>query len=121
SLAVAVIAVFISLLGGVTTGLGAGYLGGWFDNVLSRFIDAMLAFPGILLAIAVTSALGPNLTNAMIAVGVIGIPLYFRLTRGQTLQAREQEFVTAAAVLGSSRARILFRHILPNIANPMIV
>jgi len=121
SLAVAVIAVFISLLGGVTLGLGAGYLGGWLDNVLSRFIDAMLAFPGILLAIAVTSALGPNLTNAMIAVGLIGIPLYFRLTRGQTLQAREQEFVTAAAVLGSSKPRILFRHILPNIANPMIV
>lgn len=121
SLTVAVIAVSISLGGGVSLGLAAGYLGGWIDQVLSRFIDAMLAFPGILLAIAVTSALGPSLRNAMIAVGLIGIPLYFRLTRGQTLQAREQEYVIAAAVLGSTRSRILVRHILPNIANPMIV
>ena len=104
SLVVAVIAVTIAFGGGVTLGLAAGYLGGWIDQVFSRFIDAMLAFPGILLAIAVTSALGPNLRNAMIAVGIIGIPLYFRLTRGQTLQAREQEYVTAATVLGASRA-----------------
>jgi peptide/nickel transport system permease protein len=121
SLAVAVIAVSISLGGGTTMGLAAGYIGGWLDQVLSRFIDAMLAFPGVLLAIAVTSALGPSLRNAMIAVGLIGIPLYFRLSRGQVLQAREQDYVTAAAVIGSSRMRILVRHILPNIANPMIV
>ncbi len=121
SLAVAVIAVSISLGGGVSLGLVAGYLGGWLDQIFSRLIDAMLAFPGVLLAIAVTSALGPSLRNAMIAVGLIGIPLYFRLTRGQVLQAREQDYVTAAAVLGSSRIRILLRHILPNIANPMIV
>jgi peptide/nickel transport system permease protein len=121
SLAVAVIAVVISLFGGVTTGLAAGYLGGWLDQALSRFIDAMLAFPGVLLAIAVTSALGPSLRNAMIAVGLIGIPLYFRLTRGQVLQAREHDYVLAATVLGAARSRILLRHILPNIANPMIV
>ncbi len=121
SFAVAVIAVSISLGGGVSLGLAAGYIGGWLDQVLSRFIDAMLAFPGILLAIAVTSALGPSLRNAMIAVGLIGIPLYFRLTRGQTLQAREQDYITAASVIGSSRPRILLRHILPNIINPMIV
>ncbi len=121
SLTVAVIAVSISLGGGVSMGLIAGYIGGWMDQVLSRFIDSMLAFPGVLLAIAITSALGPSLRNAMIAVGLIGIPLYFRLTRGQVLQAREQDYVTAAAVLGSTRARILLRHILPNIANPMIV
>ncbi|HET6320395.1 MAG TPA: ABC transporter permease, partial [Chloroflexota bacterium] len=121
SLAVAVIAVFISLGLGVTTGLAAGYLGGWLDQTFSRFIDAMLAFPGVLLAIAVTSALGPSLSNAMIAVGIIGIPLYFRLTRGQVLQAREQDYVTAAQVIGAARTRILARHILPNIANPMIV
>ncbi len=121
SLAVAVIAVSISLGGGVAMGLAAGYVGGWLDQVLSRFVDAMLAFPGVLLAIAVTSALGPSLGNAMLAIGIIGVPLYFRLSRGQVLQAREQEYVTAAAVLGASRARILVRHILPNIANPMIV
>jgi peptide/nickel transport system permease protein len=121
SLAVAVIAVSISLGGGVLMGLAAGYMGGWVDQVCSRFIDAMLAFPGVLLAIAVTSALGPSLRNAMIAVGLIGIPLYFRLTRGQVLQAREQDYVLAAAVLGNTRVQILWRHILPNIANPMIV
>jgi peptide/nickel transport system permease protein len=121
SLAVAVIAVSIALGGGVSMGLAAGYVGGVVDQVLSRFIDAMLAFPGVLLAIAVTSALGPSLRNAMIAVGIIGIPLYFRLTRGQVLQARGQEYITAAAVLGASQLRILARHIMPNIANPLIV
>lgn len=121
SLGVAVIAVTIALTGGVLMGLLAGYLGGLTDQILSRVIDAMLAFPGVLLAIAVTSALGPSLRNAMIAVGIIQIPLYFRLTRGQVLQAREHEFVLAAAVLGASRLRILGRHIMPNIANPLIV
>jgi peptide/nickel transport system permease protein len=121
SLLVAVIAVTIALGGGVSMGLAAGYVGGALDQVLSRFVDAMLAFPGVLLAIAVTNALGPSLRNAMIAVGIIGIPLYFRLARGQVLQAREQEYVVAAAVLGASRLRILSRHIMPNIANPLIV
>jgi ABC-type dipeptide/oligopeptide/nickel transport system permease subunit len=91
------------------------------DQVLGRLIDATLAFPGVLLAIAITNALGPSLRNAMIAIGIIGIPLYFRLTRGQVLQAREQEYVTAAAVIGASRLRILATHIMPNIANPLIV
>ena len=121
SLTVAVIAVSIALAGGVSLGLLAGYFGGWFDHVSSRFVDAMLAFPGILLAIAITSALGPSLQNAMIAVGIIGIPTYFRLTRGQVLQVREMEFVTAAKVVGASRRRIIGHHVLPNIINPLIV
>ncbi|MBV8716296.1 MAG: ABC transporter permease [Chloroflexi bacterium] len=121
SLGVAVIAVTIALSGGVLMGLAAGYVGGATDQVLSRLIDALLAFPGVLLAIAVTSALGPSLRNAMIAVGIIQIPLYFRLTRGQVLQAREHEYVVAAAVIGATHVRILARHIVPNIANPLIV
>jgi peptide/nickel transport system permease protein len=121
SLGVAVIAVTIALSFGVCLGLAAGYLGGWTDQALSRLIDAMLAFPGVLLAIAITSALGPSLRNAMIAVGIIQIPVYFRLARGQVLQVREHEFVTAAAVIGASRFRILRRHIMPNVANPLIV
>jgi peptide/nickel transport system permease protein len=121
SVTVAVIAVSIALGGGVSLGLAAGYVGGFTDGLFSRLVDAMLAFPGVLLAIAVTNALGPSLRNAMIAVGIIGIPLYFRLTRGQVLQAREQEYVTAAAVIGASRPRILAHHIMPNIANPLIV
>jgi peptide/nickel transport system permease protein len=121
SMAVAVIAVSIALGFGVAMGLAAGYIGGLVDQVLGRIIDATLAFPGVLLAIAITNALGPSLRNAMIAIGIIGIPLYFRLTRGQVLQAREQEYVTAAAVIGASRVRILATHIMPNIANPLIV
>lgn len=121
SLGVAVIAVTIALCFGLSMGLAAGYIGGWTDQALSRLVDAMLAFPGVLLAIAITSALGPSLRNAMIAVGIIQIPVYFRLTRGQVLQAREHEYITAAAVIGASKLRILGRHILPNIANPLIV
>jgi peptide/nickel transport system permease protein len=121
SLVVSVIAVSIALVGGVSLGLVAGFWGGFMDDLLSRIIDAMLAFPGILLAIAITAALGPSLKNAMIAVGIIGIPTYFRLTRGQVLQTREHDFVTAATVLGASRLRIIARHIFPNIINPLII
>lgn len=121
SMRVAVIAVSISLAIGIVMGLMAGYFGGIADLLCARYIDAQLAFPGILLAIAIVSALGPGLNHAMIAVGILGIPLYFRLTRGQVLQAKEQEYVRAAEVIGASRWRIMFRHILPNIANPLVV
>jgi len=121
SLRVAVIAVSIALVVGVVMGLLAGYFGGSVDWVLGRYIDAQLAFPGVLLAFSLVSWLGPGLNSAMIAVGVLGIPLYFRLTRGQVLQAKAQEYVRSAEVLGASRTRIMFRHILPNIANPLIV
>ena len=121
SLSVAVIAVTIALTVGTSMGLAAGYVGGLSDQLLSRLVDAMLAFPGVLLAIAITSALGPSLRNAMIAVGIIQIPLYFRLTRGQVLQVREHDYIVAAAVVGASRLRILVRHIMPNISNPLIV
>jgi peptide/nickel transport system permease protein len=121
SFKVAILAVAIAVVVGVLSGLVAGYAGGFVDQTFSRFIDAQLAFPGILLAIAVTNALGPSLTNAMLAVGILGIPTYFRLTRGQVLQARELEHVTAARVIGASSARIVLRHILPNILNPLIV
>ncbi|HEX2325204.1 MAG TPA: ABC transporter permease [Chloroflexota bacterium] len=121
SLAVAVLAVSIALLGGVSLGLVAGYLGGPADGVLSRVIDAMLAFPGILLAIVITAALGPSLGSAIIAVGIIDIPNTFRLTRGQVMQSREHDYVLAATALGASRRRIVGRHILPNIVSPLIV
>ncbi len=121
SMRVAVIAVSISLALGIVMGLMAGYFSGIVDLLCARYIDAQLAFPGILLAIAIVSAMGPGLNHAMIAVGILGIPLYFRLTRGQVLQAKELEYVRAAEVIGASRWRIIFRHILPNIANPLIV
>ncbi len=121
SLRVAVISVVISLTFGVVSGLLAGYFGGAVDWLLGRYIDAQLAFPGILLAIALIAVLGPGLTSATIAVGVLGIPFYFRLTRGQVLQASSLEYIRAAEVIGASRWRVMFRHILPNIANPLIV
>ena len=121
SLSVAAISVSIGLLMGVSVGLTAGYAGGWVDLVLMRLIDALLAFPGLLLAISITAALGPQIQNAMIAIGIVAIPVYARLTRAQVLSLREREYVTAARAIGVSPVRIALRHMLPNIANPLIV
>ncbi len=121
SLLVGIIAVSIGLTTGVTLGMIAGYTGGWADLLILRGIDALLAFPALLLAIAITSALGPNLRNTMIAIGIVAIPVYTRLTRGQVLQAKQREYVEAARTAGASQARVAFRHILPNILNPLIV
>ncbi len=121
SLSVAMIAVSIGLVVGVSTGLVAGYAGGVVDLMLMRVIDALLAFPGLLLAISITAALGPQIQNAMIAIGVVSIPVYARLTRGQVLALREREFITAARALGLAPQRIALLHVLPNIANALIV
>ena len=121
SLSVAVISVSIGLLVGVSMGLVAGYAGGTIDLLLMRIVDAILAFPGLLLAISITAALGPQIQNAMIAIGVVAIPIYARLTRGQVLSIREREYVTAARAIGVSPGRIALQHILPNIANALIV
>jgi peptide/nickel transport system permease protein len=121
SLSVGVISVIIGLVVGVTVGLLAGYLGGVVDLLLMRVIDALLAFPALLLAISITAALGPQIQNAMIAIGVVAIPIYARLTRGQVLSLREREYVTAARAMGAPPLRLVLRHILPNIANPLIV
>jgi len=121
SLAVGLIAVSIGLTIGVILGLIAGYRGGWLDLLILRVIDALLAFPGLLLAISITAALGANLRNVMIAIGVVAIPVYTRVTRGQVLQVREREFVEAARTSGASEGRIVLRHILPNILSPLIV
>jgi peptide/nickel transport system permease protein len=121
SLSVAMISVAIGLGFGVTIGLVAGYAGGVVDLALMRVIDALLAFPGLLLAISITAALGPQIQNAMIAIGVVSIPVYARLTRAQVLALREREFIMAARALGLGPRRIALRHLLPNIANPLIV
>ena len=121
SLAVGVIAVAIGLISGVLLGLLAGWRGGLTDLLIMRGIDALLAFPGLLLAIASTAALGPNLRNAMIAIGIVAIPVYTRPARGQVLQLREREYIEAARALGARDGRIIFRHLLPNILNPLIV
>ncbi len=121
SLRIGLIAVSIGATIGVTLGAIAGYRGGWIDEAISRVIDVMLAFPGILLAIAVVAVLGPDLSNLMIAVGVGTVPGFARLVRGQTLAAREFDYVTAARALGCSHAKILGRHILPNVLAPVVV
>jgi peptide/nickel transport system permease protein len=121
SLTVGLISVSIGLIVGVSVGLAAGYLGGTVDLVAMRVIDALLAFPGLLLAVSITAALGPQIWNAMIAIGVVAIPAYTRLTRAQVLSIREREYVTATRALGASSWRIVFGHILPNISNSLVV
>ncbi len=121
SLPVAVVAVALGVVTGGVIGLTAGYRGGVTDLVLMRFIDAILAFPAIVLAIAIAAALGPNLRNAMIAVGVVQIPIYARLIRAQVLHVKQLDFVAAARALGATWPRVVFRHLVPNLLNPVIV
>jgi peptide/nickel transport system permease protein len=121
SLRVGIISVLIGLLVGVSLGLGAGYLGGTFDLLAMRLVDALLAFPALVLAIAITASLGPKIENAMIAIGIVAIPAYARLTRGQVLAVRAREFVVAARTIGATPLRIVVRHIFPNVVNALIV
>ena len=113
--------VAIALGIGAPMGLVAGYVGGAIDDVLMRLVDVLLAFPGILLAIGIVAILGPSLRSAVVAVGIATIPGFARIARGSTLRAREQEYVEAARALGRGDAHIIFRHILPNIVDPLIV
>jgi peptide/nickel transport system permease protein len=121
SLTIGFISVGIAATAGTAVGLVAGFYGGRVDGVLMRVIDVMLAFPGILLALAIVSVLGPSLRNLMIAVGISAIPFYARLVRGSVLIAKEQLYVEAARVVGVPISTILIRHILPNVVAPIIV
>ena len=102
-------------------GLAAGYFGRWTDSVLMRIVDAILAFPGLLLAILMVAVLGPSLPNAMLAIGIGFIPSFARITRANALSIREKEFVESARALGAGPWRIMFRTILPNTMSPIIV
>ncbi|HET9014192.1 MAG TPA: nickel transporter permease [Thermomicrobiaceae bacterium] len=121
SLVIGLISVGIAAVFGVTIGLVSGYYARWVDSVLMRVVDIMLAFPGILLALAIVSMLGPSITNLMIAVGISSIPVYARLTRGSVLSARESLYVDAARTIGVPNRLILRRHLLPNVVTPIIV
>jgi peptide/nickel transport system permease protein len=114
-------AVLLAAIIGVGLGLMAGYFGGAIDEVTGRLVDAQLAFPELLLALAIVSAFGASLFNVMIVIGLTSYPGAYRLIRGQVLQAKAQEYVAAARSLGATEARIVVRHILPNIVNPLIV
>jgi peptide/nickel transport system permease protein len=121
SLQIGVVAVLIGAVAGIVLGSIGGYFSGWVDEAISRFIDVMLAFPNILFALAVVSVLGPGMINLMIAIGVASIPGFARLTRGVVLAAREFDYVTAARALGGSHARILAKHVMPNVAPALMV
>jgi peptide/nickel transport system permease protein len=121
SLSAGVIAVSIAVFAGVPIGMVAGYVGGWVDAVISRITDAMLAVPFLILAIALAAFLGPSLGNAMIAIGITATPIFVRLSRGQVLAARAEDYVEAARAVGNPPVRILLRHILPNILPPVMV
>jgi peptide/nickel transport system permease protein len=121
TLAIGAIIVAIEIGIGVPIGLIAGYYGRWVDTLLMRFTDIMLAFPGILLALAIVSILGPGLNNAIIAVGLGSWPLFARIVRSSVLSAREMEYVTSERVLGARGPYIMRRAILPNVLAPIIV
>jgi peptide/nickel transport system permease protein len=121
SLMAGVISVSISLLIGVPIGLLAGFVGGMLDAVISRITDAFLACPFLILAIALAAFLGPSLTNAMVAIGISAAPIFVRLTRGQVIQVKVEDFVEAARAVGNPPWRIAIVHILPNILAPILV
>ncbi|RLQ09106.1 ABC transporter permease [Micromonospora sp. BL1] len=121
SLQVGAVSVGIALVAGVTLGLFAGYYRGWLDSVLMRCMDVLFAFPVLLLAVAIVAVLGPGLLTAMVAIGVVYTPIFARITRAGVLSVREQVFVRAAVSIGASDLRIMRRHVLPNIAAPLIV
>jgi peptide/nickel transport system permease protein len=121
SLRVGLVAVTLGAVVGIFLGLISGYLGGWLDSFVSWFVDVLLAFPDILLALTVVAILGPGVTNTMIAVGVSFIPSFMRVTRSNVLHIREMEYITAAKALGSSNFGILTRHVLPNTLRTLLV
>jgi len=121
SVSVGLIAVGIAAGIGVPLGLVAGFFGGWLDEILMRVLDAWIAFPGLILIIALVTIIGPGVVNVMIAIGLNAVPVYARLIRGQTLSVKERDFVHAALAVGASDPRLIFKHILPNTIQPVIV
>jgi peptide/nickel transport system permease protein len=121
SLSIGLAAIGFAIVVGSTIGAIAGYVGGWVDNVLMRLMDVLLAFPSFLLAIAIVTALGPGLVNALLAIGIVSIPIYARVIRSSVLSTRENDYITASRALGESPAGILVRRILPNSITPLIV
>ena len=121
SLRVSLVAVGIALVAGVVLGLLAGYYRGWLDDVVMRLMDMLFAFPAILLAIAILAIRGRGAGNAMIAIGIVYTPIFARVTRASVLSVREEAYVRAARSVGAGDLRIIRRHVLPNVATPIIV
>ncbi len=121
TLGLAVLVTVVRLTIGVVVGLLAGYCGGWVDEALMRLVDVLLAFPGIVLALVVAGILGPSLTNLALALAVVGWTRYARVVRSSVLEMRERPFVQASRLTGAPRRRVLRRHVLPNVAGPVVV
>ncbi len=121
TLTVGLLVALFSVAAGVPAGLLSGYVGGRIDNLMMRIMDALLAFPPLLLAIAIVASMGQDVRNLVIALSITNIPIFARLARGCTLSAREEVFVSAAEALGASQYRITWHHILPNILAPIVV
>jgi ABC-type dipeptide/oligopeptide/nickel transport system permease subunit len=121
SLRIGLVTTGVAIIIGVLVGAVAGYAGGWTDTTLMRLMDILLAFPSLLLAIAIVAVLGPGLTNALIAIAIVNIPIYARLFRSSVLQVKELEYVTASRALGATPLRILRADILPNAVTPILV
>jgi peptide/nickel transport system permease protein len=121
SLSASLVAVSLAALIGVPFGLASGYLGGAYDATAMRLVDAMLAIPFLILAIALAAFLGPSLTNAMIAIGISQTPIFARMTRAQALAVKEESYIEAARAVGNPDSRIVWRHLFPNIVPPILV
>jgi ABC-type dipeptide/oligopeptide/nickel transport system permease subunit len=121
SLMVGMATVSFAIVIGTVLGALSGFLGGWVDNTIMRIMDVLLAFPSLLLAIAIVTVLGPGLINALLAIGIVSIPAYARVVRGSVLSIRELDYVSATRALGGGTFQILFRRILPNAMTPLIV
>jgi peptide/nickel transport system permease protein len=121
SLTIGLTTVTFAILIGTVLGALAGYFGGWVDNLIMRIMDVLLAFPSLLLAIAIVTVLGPGLQNALLAIGIVSIPAFARVVRASVLSVREMDYVSATRALGGNTGQILFRRILPNALTPLIV
>ena len=121
SLSVGVASILVGGFFGTLLGIIGAYFKGWVDQGITMIVDTLLAFPSLILALAIVTALGPTIINVTIALAIVRIPIYARLARGQTLQVSVQEYVTAAVASGTRAGKIMFRHILPNIFSPLLV
>ncbi len=121
SLMIGLTTVSFAIIIGTVLGALSGYFGGWVDNLIMRVMDVLLAFPSLLLAIAIVTVLGPGLQNALLAIGIVSIPTYARVVRASVLSVREMDFVSATRAMGGNTIQILFRRILPNALTPLIV
>jgi peptide/nickel transport system permease protein len=121
SLRAALMALAVAAVGGTLLGLVSGYWGGWVDGVIMALVDVLLAFPSLLLALSIVATLGPSLSTVLVALGASAIPRVVRFVRGTVLATKNHEYITAARALGATSAGILFNHLLPNIASPLII